>query len=79
MESRPATVVLVAVLGAAAYFGSTAVTAAQLSANLQDVVKDVDQARVVVGFHSLSSDKTGSRLGQEVGDYVAQHDFQPIG
>jgi hypothetical protein len=47
--------------------------------HLQDVVDDVDQARVLVGFHFLSSDKTGSKLGQEVGDYIAQHDFQPIG
>ena len=44
---------------------------------LQDIVTDVDQARVLVGFHFLSSDLQGSVLGREVGRYVADHDFQP--
>jgi len=44
---------------------------------LQDIVADVDQARVLVGFHFLSSDLQGSALGREVGQYVADHDFQP--
>jgi hypothetical protein len=47
--------------------------------HLRDVVKDVDQARVLVGFHFLSSDEAGSNLGRQVGDYVVQHFFQPIG
>jgi hypothetical protein len=44
---------------------------------LQDIVTDVDQARVLVGFHFLSSDLQGSALGSEVGRYVADHAFQP--
>ena len=44
---------------------------------LQDIVDDVDQARVLVGFHFLSSDLQGSVLGRTVGRYVADHSFQP--
>ena len=36
-------------------------------------------ARVLVGFHFLSSDRQGSRLGGRVGRYVAHHYFQPVG
>jgi hypothetical protein len=45
---------------------------------LHDVVTDVDQARVLVGFHFFSSDLRGSALGGRVGRYVARHDFEPI-
>ena len=48
-------------------------------ARLSDVVKDVNQARVLAGFHFLSSDLTGAKLGRKVGGYVAGHLFQPIG
>jgi hypothetical protein len=47
--------------------------------HLQDVVNDVDQARVLVGFHFLSSDEAGSDLGRKVGEYVTEHYFQPLG
>jgi hypothetical protein len=43
---------------------------------LHGIVKDVDAARVLVGFHFLGSDRQGSRLGGRVGRYVVQHDFQ---
>jgi hypothetical protein len=46
---------------------------------LSDVVKDVDLARVLVGFHFLSSDHAGAALGRKVGRYVARHFFQPLG
>jgi PAP2 superfamily len=46
---------------------------------LQAVVKDVDLARVLVGFHFLNSDQQGSNLGRKVGRYVAKHLFQPLG
>ena len=46
---------------------------------LQDVVKDVDLARVLVGFHFRNSDLQGSNLGRKVGGYVADHFFQPLG
>jgi len=46
---------------------------------LHDVVKDVDWARVLVGFHFRNSDLQGSALGRKVGRYVADHDFQPLG
>jgi hypothetical protein len=44
---------------------------------LQDVVKEVDRARVLAGFHFRHSDLQGSQLGRKVGRYVANHDFQP--
>jgi hypothetical protein len=44
---------------------------------LQDVVDDVDSARVLVGFHFHTSDVVGSTLGREVGRYVADNDFRP--
>jgi hypothetical protein len=47
--------------------------------NLHTVVKDVDWARVLVGFHFRNSDLEGSSLGRKVGDYVAHHYFQPLG
>jgi hypothetical protein len=46
---------------------------------LHDVVKDVDWARVYVGFHFRTSDLQGSALGRKVGRYVADHFFQPVG
>ncbi len=45
---------------------------------LQDVVKDVDWARVLVGFHFRNSDLQGTALGRKVGTYVAAHYFQPL-
>ena len=39
---------------------------------LHDVVKDVDRARVLVGFHFRNSDLQGSALGRKVGRYVAR-------
>jgi len=46
---------------------------------LHDVVKDVDRARVLAGFHFRNSDLRGSTLGRKVGRYVARHYFQPVG
>jgi hypothetical protein len=46
---------------------------------LHDVVKDVDWARVLVGFHFRNSDLQGSALGRKVGRYVTDHFFQPAG
>jgi hypothetical protein len=46
---------------------------------LHDIVKDVDWARVLVGFHFRNSDLQGSALGRKVGRYVADHLFQPLG
>jgi hypothetical protein len=48
-------------------------------ARLHDVVKDVDWARVLVGFHFRNSDLQGSNLGRKVGRYVSVKLFQPIG
>jgi hypothetical protein len=48
-------------------------------ARLHDVVKDVDWARVLVGFHFRNSDLQGSALGRKVGRYVADNYFQPLG
>jgi hypothetical protein len=45
---------------------------------LHDFVKDVDWARVLVGFHFRNSDEQGSTLGRKVGRYVVHHDFQPL-
>jgi hypothetical protein len=46
---------------------------------LHDIVKDVDWARVLVGFHFRNSDLQGSALGRKVGRYVVDHYFEPIG
>jgi PAP2 superfamily len=46
---------------------------------LHEIVKDVDWARVLVGFHFRNSDLQGSSLGRKVGRYVADHFFQPVG
>jgi len=45
---------------------------------LHNIVKEVDRARVLVGFHFRDSDLQGSRLGGKVGRYVSHHYFQPI-
>jgi hypothetical protein len=44
-----------------------------------EVVRDVNQARVLAGFHFRNSDQEGSNLGRRVGGYVAEHLFQPLG
>jgi hypothetical protein len=44
-----------------------------------EAVKDVNQARVLVGFHFRNSDQQGSNLGRKVGRYVVQQLFQPVG
>jgi hypothetical protein len=44
-----------------------------------EVVKEVNQARVLAGFHFLNSDQEGSNLGRKVGGYVAKQLFQPLG
>jgi hypothetical protein len=46
-------------------------------ARLHGVVDDVNVARVLAGFHFFRSDLRGSRLGRNVGEYVAEHYFQP--
>jgi hypothetical protein len=46
---------------------------------LQDVVTDVDLARVLAGFHFFSSDEAGSTLGRTVARYVADHHFRRLG
>jgi hypothetical protein len=46
---------------------------------LHEIVKDVDWARVLVGFHFRNSDEQGSSLGRKVGRYVVGHFFQPTG
>ena len=48
-------------------------------ARLRDVVSDVDQARVLAGFHYWNSDLQGSRLGRKVGRYVVAHLFRLAG
>jgi hypothetical protein len=45
---------------------------------LHQIVKDVDWARVLVGFHFRNSDLQGSVLGRKVGRYVADNNFQPV-
>lgn len=47
-------------------------------ARLQDAVKDVDWARVYVGFHFRDSDLQGSTLGRTVARFVVRNAFQPL-
>jgi hypothetical protein len=44
---------------------------------LHDVVKEVDWARVLVGFHFRNSDLQGTSLGLKVARYATDHYFQP--
>ena len=50
---------------------------ARTYSRFDDVVKDVDLARVLVGFHFRNSDEQGTSLGRKVGRYVVDHYFQP--
>jgi hypothetical protein len=43
-----------------------------------DAVKDVNEARVLAGFHFRNSCLQGANLGRTVGRYVADHYFQPV-
>jgi hypothetical protein len=43
-----------------------------------DVVKDVNEARVLAGFHFRNSDQEGAHLGRDVARFVAARLFQPI-
>ena len=43
---------------------------------LSDVVKDVNRARVLVGFHFFSSDQAGAALGRKVAKYDLKHGFR---
>ena len=43
---------------------------------VRDAVTDVEQARVLVGFHFLHSDREGADLGRQVARYVASHQFR---
>jgi hypothetical protein len=52
---------------------------ARTYARFRDVVKDVNLARLLAGFHFRNSDLRGAGLGRKVGDYVVQHLFQPVG
>jgi hypothetical protein len=45
---------------------------------LHEVVKDVDWARVLVGFHFRNSDQEGSTLGRKVAKYVVARLFRPL-
>jgi PAP2 superfamily len=45
--------------------------------SFHDAVKEVNQARVLAGFHFRNSDQEGSSLGRKVGRYVVDHLFQP--
>jgi hypothetical protein len=45
---------------------------------LSDIVKDVNLARVLVGFHFRHSDQEGALLGRRVGRYVVTHQFTPL-
>jgi hypothetical protein len=42
-----------------------------------DVVKDVNEARVLAGFHFRNSDQQGSNLGRTVARFVVHHLFRP--
>jgi hypothetical protein len=44
----------------------------------EDVVKEVNRARVWAGFHFRSSDQEGSTLGRKVGRFVVDRFFQPL-
>jgi len=45
--------------------------------DLEEVVSDVNQARVLVGFHFRDATIEGSIIGRKVARYVARHEFRP--
>jgi hypothetical protein len=44
--------------------------------SFEDVVQEVDHARVYAGVHYRNSTKEGNRLGRWVAEYVVKHDFR---
>jgi hypothetical protein len=52
--------------------------ATRVYARLRQVVREVETARVLVGFHFRSSDLDGSRLGRRVARYVVAHRFKHV-
>ena len=50
-------------------------------ARFRDVVREVESARVLAGFHFRHSDEDGSRLGRQVARYVIARGFaqEPAG
>jgi len=43
-----------------------------------DIVKDVNEARVLAGFHFRNSDQQGANLGRDVARFVVSRLFRPI-
>ena len=43
-----------------------------------DIVKDVNEARVLAGFHFRNSDQKGANLGRDVARFVVSRLFRPI-
>jgi hypothetical protein len=46
--------------------------------HLHDVLSDVNEARILVGFHFRNSTQVGSNLGRHVADYIVARLFQPL-
>jgi len=46
--------------------------------SFQDVITDVNEARVLAGFHFRHSDEDGSALGRRVARFVARHRFRRL-
>jgi PAP2 superfamily len=44
-----------------------------------DVVRDVNEARVLAGFHFRNADQEGANLGRNVARFVAANLFRPLG
>jgi hypothetical protein len=70
-----------------AFFGTDKVTfsldsritrTSRVYERFHDAYKDVNQARVLVGFHFRNSDLEGSNLGRKVARYVVRHRFAPV-
>jgi hypothetical protein len=47
-------------------------------ARFADVVREVNRARILVGFHFRNSDQEGAILGRRTARYVVRHFFQPV-
>jgi len=46
--------------------------------NLRDVVKDVNEARILAGFHFRNSDEEGAHVGRKVARFVVARLFLPM-
>ena len=46
--------------------------------SFREAIRDVNEARILAGFHYRHSDEDGSALGRRVARYVVRHRFRQL-